>query len=82
MENNRMSTRSKGNGCLAVLLWPFVALWLLLTAVIKLAGRLLALVIGLALMIVGALLTVTIIGAVVGVPLAAVGLLLVVRSLF
>jgi hypothetical protein len=65
-----------------VILWPVVALWRLLTTIVGLTGRLLAIVIGLALLIVGFILTVTIVGAVVGIPLIAVGLLLIVRGLF
>ena len=64
------------------LLWPFVVLWKLVAGVVELVGRLAALVIGLALLLVGAVLTATVIGAVVGIPLAAIGLLLMVRSLF
>jgi hypothetical protein len=62
--------------------WPLVALWKVVTTIIQWVGRMVALVIGVLLMIVGALLTITIIGAVVGVPLAVLGFLLVVRSLF
>jgi hypothetical protein len=64
------------------LLWPFVALWRLVTGILLLIGRLAALLIGFILLVVGAILTVTVVGAVVGIPLALVGLLLVVRSLY
>lgn len=62
--------------------WPFVALWRLVATIIEMAGRIVGILLGVILMIVGALLTATIIGAVVGIPLAVFGLLLVVRSLF
>ena len=77
-----MKRRKERSGCLGVLLWPFVALWTLVATIIKVVGRVVAFIVGLALMIVGAILTVTIVGAVVGVPLAVLGLLLVTRSLF
>jgi hypothetical protein len=64
------------------LLWPFVALWRLIAKLVELVGRLAAFAIGVALLIAGALLTITVIGAIVGVPLAAIGLLLIARSLF
>jgi hypothetical protein len=63
-------------------LWPFVAIWDLITWILKLTGRLVAAVLGLVLMIVGALLTVTVIGAIVGIPLIIFGFLLMVRSIF
>lgn len=64
------------------ILWPFVALWNLITWILQLTGRLVAAVLGLVLTIVGALLTVTVIGAVVGIPLIIFGLMLMVRSIF
>ena len=63
-------------------LWPFVALWDLLAFILGLTGRLVAAVLGLALMIVGIILTVTLIAAPVGIPLMILGLLLMLRSLF
>ena len=63
-------------------LWPFVAVWRLITGIVELTGRLLAVLLGLLLMIVGTLLTLTIIGAVVGIPLLIVGFLLIIRGLF
>jgi hypothetical protein len=63
-------------------LWPFVALWDLITWILTLTSRLVAAVLGLVLTIVGALLTVTIIGAVVGIPLILFGLMLMIRSIF
>ncbi len=62
-------------------LWPFVALWKLLATIVELTGRFLAMVLGIILMIVGVILSLTIIGAIVGVPLGFVGLLLFFRGL-
>lgn len=63
-------------------LWPFVALWDLLTFILNLTGRLVAAVLGLALMIVGIVLTVTLIAAPVGIPLIVLGFMLMLRGLF
>jgi len=62
--------------------WPFVALWKLVSGIVTLTGRLLAVVLGLALLIVGIVLTITVIGAIVGVPIGLVGLLLILRGIF
>jgi hypothetical protein len=64
------------------LLWPFVALWNLITWILSLTGRLIAAVLGLVFTIVGAILTVTVIGAVIGIPLIVFGLMLMIRSIF
>jgi hypothetical protein len=64
------------------ILWPFVALWDLLAFILELTGRVLGIVIGLALMIVGILLTATVIALPIGIPLLVLGLLLMLRSIF
>jgi membrane-bound ClpP family serine protease len=64
--------------CLA---WPFVAIWRFLAFVLALTGRLLALVLGFALLLLGILASLTGIGAVIGIPLAIAGLLLLARAL-
>ncbi len=65
-----------------LLLWPFWAIWRLVTLILALTGRLLAAVLGLVLMILGVLLTVTVVGAVIGIPLIVFGFLLVLRGIF
>jgi hypothetical protein len=65
-----------------VLLWPFVMLWAFVGFVLRAVGRIVCAVLGLALMAAGVALTLTVLGAIVGVPLAAFGLLLLVRALF
>ena len=64
------------------LLWPFWAIWRLLFFIIELTGRLVGGILGLAFMIVGIVATVTIIGAVIGIPLIVFGFLLMLRSIF
>jgi hypothetical protein len=62
--------------------WPFVAIWRLLTFILEITGRLVAIVLGCALMIVGVIVSLTVVGAIVGVPIAVFGFLLVMRGLF
>ena len=63
-------------------LWPFIALWKLLAGIVEFTGRFLAMTLGMVFMLVGALISLTIIGAIVGIPLAGVGLLLFLRGIF
>ena len=63
-------------------LWPLAALWKLLSILVELTGRFVAMVLGILFIIVGLIVSLTIIGAVVGVPLALIGLLLLVRGIF
>lgn len=65
-----------------ILLWPFYAVWRLLTLILNLVGRLLCSILGIALMISGLLIAMSVIGAPLGIPLAALGFLLLVRALF
>ena len=65
-----------------LVLLPLVLLWRLVTGIAKLTGILVALVLGVALMVLGAVLTATVVGAVIGVPLFAVGFLLFLRGLY
>jgi hypothetical protein len=73
---------SEEKGAVSWLAWPFVALWRLLTFILELTGRLVAIVLGLALMIVGLVLIVTVIAAPIGIPLIIIGLLLTIRAIF
>jgi hypothetical protein len=70
------------NGRVPILLWPFYVVWRLLTLVVELIGRLLCGILGIGLMIAGVTITLSIIGAPLGIPLASVGFLLLVRSIF
>jgi hypothetical protein len=62
--------------------WPFVAIWRLLTFILELTGRLVAILLGCVFMIVGVIVSLTVVGAIVGVPIAIFGFLLVMRGLF
>jgi hypothetical protein len=61
---------------------PLIALWKLLAGLIALTGRLTAVIIGAALMLIGGLVSLTVVGAVIGIPLAFLGLLIILRGLF
>jgi len=65
-----------------ILLWPFYAIWRLLTFVLNVVGRLLCALLGLGLMIAGVVITMSVVGAPLGVPLAALGFLLLIRAVF
>ena len=65
-----------------LLLWPFWAIWKLLELILKLTGRLVAAVLGLVILIVGVVLTVTVLAAPVGIPLIVFGFLLIIRGFF
>jgi hypothetical protein len=62
--------------------WPFVALWKLLAGLIALTGRLAAVIIGAALILVGGVVSLTVVGAIIGIPLALLGLMIILRGLF
>jgi hypothetical protein len=64
------------------ILWPFYAVWKLLTLILNITGRIICAMLGLVLMVVGVAISLSIIGAIIGVPLASFGFLLTVRALF
>ena len=64
------------------LLWPFVALWRLVTWILAMTGRLVAILLGIVFMVVGVIATLTVIGAIIGLPMFLFGVLLVFRGLF
>ena len=65
-----------------VLLWPIHAIWRLLTFILNMAGRALCVLLGIAMMAAGVTIARSIVGAPVGIPLASLGFLLLVRALF
>jgi hypothetical protein len=72
---------SNHNG-VPILLWPFYAVWRLLTFILEMIGRLLCALLGIGLMAAGVAISLSIIGAPVGIPLASIGFLLLVRAIF
>jgi hypothetical protein len=65
-----------------LLLWPFYAIWRLLTFILNIVGRLICVVLGISVMITGVVITMSVVGAPLGIPLASFGFLLLVRALF
>lgn len=65
-----------------LLLWPFYALWRLVTFILNIVGRLVCALLGIGLMVTGMALAMSIIGLPIGVALAAFGFLLLARALF
>jgi len=74
-----MSRRTRS---LSWILWPVIALWRLLASIIELTGRFVVILLGTVLIFAGLLVSLTIVGAIVGIPLMLFGGLLVVRGLF
>lgn len=62
--------------------WPIAALWDLVAFVLRLTGRLIGFAVGLVLLIVGGVLTLTIVLVPIGLPLVVVGFLMMLRSVF
>jgi len=65
-----------------ILTFPLMLIWRLTRLIVEAVGRLLAVVIGFVFLVVGTLLTLTGIGAIVGVPLLILGLALMVKGVF
>jgi hypothetical protein len=63
-------------------LWPFIAIWRLVTTIIELTGRFVAILLGFVLFVIGAILSLTIVGAIVGIPLMIFGGMLMIRGIF
>jgi hypothetical protein len=64
------------------ILWPFYAIWKVLTVILNITGRIICALLGMALMALGVAVAISVVGAPVGIPLAAFGFLLAVRALF
>ena len=64
------------------ILIPFWALWQLLAGIVSFTGRLIAVVLGAVLILVGILISLTVIGAIIGIPLTLLGFFLILRGLF
>lgn len=65
-----------------VFLWPFYAIWRLLSFIVSVVGRLLCALLGIALMVAGVAITLSVVGAPLGIPLASLGFLLLIRAVF
>ena len=65
-----------------LLLWPFYAIWRLLTFILGIIGRLLCALLGIGIMVAGVAITLSVVGEPLGIPLASLGFLLLIRALF
>ncbi len=65
-----------------LLLWPFYAIWRFLTFVLNVVGRLLCALLGLGLMFAGVAVALSVIGGTIGIQVAALGFLLLIRAVF
>ena len=65
-----------------VVLWPVVAAWKIITKLVALTGILIALLVGFVLMVVGVTLSMTVVGAVVGLPLLFIGVMITLRAIY
>ena len=63
-------------------LWPLIGIWKLVTTILELTGRFVAIVWGLVLVLAGVLVSLTLVGAIIGIPLMIVGGMLVIRGIF
>jgi len=64
------------------ILWPFHAVWQLLTLVLEITGRIICAILGLVLMAAGVAISLSIVAAPIGIPMAVFGFLLLIRALF
>jgi len=67
---------------LKIILLPYTILWYLGIWTIKLLGRLISFILGVFLIIIGIVLSLTLVAAILGIPLIFAGLSIVLRSLF
>ncbi len=63
-------------------LFPFWLIWKLVTGIVEFTGRILAIVLGFVLMVVGIIISATIVGLIIGLPMILIGVLLVLRGIF
>jgi hypothetical protein len=63
-------------------LFPFWLIWKLVTGIVEFTGRIIAIGLGFVLMVVGILVSATIVGLIVGLPMIFIGILLVLRGIF
>ncbi len=67
---------------LKVLFWPFTAFWKLVGSIMNLTGRLIAVILGFSFLIIGIILSFSIIGAIIGIPLVILGFTMIIRGFF
>ncbi len=65
-----------------ILLLPFYLVWRMLSFVVEAVGRVACVVLGFTLLAIGIAVSLTLVGAPIGIPLAAIGTLLLLRAFF
>lgn len=65
-----------------ILLLPFTIAWKLVESMIKITGRLVAIMLGCIITTIGILLSLTIIGAILGIPMTILGITMIIRGVF
>ena len=63
-------------------LWPFYVVWRLVSFVLEATGRLVCVLLGVAILAIGIAVSLTVVGAPLGIPLAVLGALLLLRAFF
>lgn len=66
----------------SLLLLPLVLIWRPVSMLVQITGILLALLIGFIFMVVGVALSMTVVGAVIGVPLLFLGVMITLRAIY
>lgn len=74
--------KNRGIKKMKFLFFPFIALGKLVEGIMKVTGRLVAIMLGFAFLILGIVLSLTFIGAILGIPLAVLGFTMIIRGLF
>lgn len=77
-----MSTTEPRSSGVPWIFFPFVLVWRLVAGIVGLVGRIVATILGVVFLIAGVALTMTVAGAIIGIPLFALGMMLVARGLF
>ena len=65
-----------------ILLWPFYLVWRMVSFVLEAVGRVACVLLGFVLLAIGITVSLTMVGIPLGVPLAAIGTLLLLRAFF
>ncbi len=65
-----------------ILLWPFYLVWRMVSFLLEAVGRVACVVLGFALLATGIAVSLTFVGVPIGIPLAAIGTLLLLRAFF
>lgn len=71
-----------GGYMIRLLFFPVIMMWRLSMFFLRLTGRIVGMFLGLGFLIAGVLFSITIVGAIIGIPLFIIGLLMIISSFF